>query len=102
MSVEQPSYAGRVAPTLTPVSDRHSAYAGGPSGIAPSCCIIASASIDTPMLAHETVGAEAHDVNELYVDAPAGCRHAHELARVGPGELQDLPKGAVDPVEVDR
>src|SRR3972149_3641754 len=38
---------------------------------------------DTPVLAHETV-AEAKDVNELHVDAPAGCRDAHELALVGP------------------
>src|SRR5688500_8639223 len=40
---------------------------------------------DTPVLAHEAVVAEAHDVDELHVDALAGGRDAYELALVGPG-----------------
>ena len=40
---------------------------------------------DAPVLAHETVVAEAEHVDELHVDALSGGRHAHELTPVGPG-----------------
>jgi hypothetical protein len=71
-----------------------SAYAGGPSGTAPSCCIIASASMNTPVLVAEPIVAHAHDVDEPEVDLPAGRGHAHEGAAVGAGQ----PDASGDPV----
>jgi hypothetical protein len=40
---------------------------------------------DAPVLESATVVVEADDVDELDLDAPTGCGHAHEVTGVRPG-----------------
>ena len=40
---------------------------------------------DSPLLGHEAILVEPHDVDQLHVDAPAGRGHAHRLTPVSSG-----------------
>jgi hypothetical protein len=40
---------------------------------------------DSPLLGHEAVLVEPHDVDQLHVDAPAGRGHPHQLTPVSSG-----------------